>query len=127
MSKYLTIKSVLLLAQLLLGACNINLNSSSSDHELHAKEFISRLRNEMELPIVNTPTITRRAVIKIAEPVLFKTYGERNIKMQKPYKTYLIDGYWHICGTIKKMDFGGVFEIVLNGENGQVIKVTHGK
>jgi len=31
--------------------------------------------------------------IKIAEPILFKIYGEKNILFQKPYRSYLINDY----------------------------------
>ena len=65
--------------------------------------------------------------IKIIEPILFSIYGKDNITEQRPYSVYFIDNYWVINGTMKKVHPGGVFSIIIDARNCQVIRITHGK
>ncbi|HEX7847447.1 MAG TPA: YbbC/YhhH family protein [Chitinophagaceae bacterium] len=112
----------------MLISCSSKTNNIPSLDETHARQFVERIKIEHQLPAIIEMSITRKKAIDIAEPVLFKTYGKKSIKQQRPYKTYLADGYWHISGTLPgKFSLGGVFEIVINGENGQIVKMTHGK
>ncbi len=69
----------------------------------------------------------KKAAISIAEPILFRTYGKKTIRHERPYDTNLKDGLWYITGALKKGYDGGVFLIVINSKNGEVIKVTHSK
>jgi len=70
---------------------------------------------------------TERDAILIAEPILFKTYGKKVIKNERPYHVILKDGFWQITGSLKKGWLGGVFLIIINSKNGEVVKLTHGK
>jgi len=63
----------------------------------------------------------------VAEAVLFKIYGEETIKDERPYETFLIDGYWVIRGTIPRGFVGGGFEIMIDSKDGRVIHLTHYK
>ena len=63
----------------------------------------------------------------IAESILFGIYGESNIIKQKPYDIYHINNYWILSGTLQKNMVGGVFLIIIDDRNSQVIKITHGK
>ena len=66
--------------------------------------------------------------VKVAEAILFHFFEQENIIKQRPYKVFLIDGYWIIKGSFpKNMAVGGVFEIILNSIDGKIIKITHGK
>ncbi len=78
---------------------------------------------------VNDSLVTdKKTAIAIAEPILFMVYGKGNITSQKPYQCYLVDGYWYISGNLpKKYEVGGVFEIIINAKNAQILKLTHGK
>lgn len=78
-------------------------------------------------PFYDTLIKDKETAIEVAEPILFKIYGKKNITGERPYECYLIDGYWYICGTLPKNWMGGVFEIIINSKNGQVIKLVHGK
>jgi hypothetical protein len=63
----------------------------------------------------------------IAETILFGIYGEANIIKQRPYTIYHINNYWILWGTLPKDMKGGVFQIIIDDRNSQVIKITHGK
>ncbi|WP_185816944.1 YbbC/YhhH family protein [Hymenobacter metallilatus] len=67
------------------------------------------------------------AAVRIAEPILFRTYGKKNIVDERPYEVYLIDKYWVVMGTLPEDTDGGVFIIILDSKDSRVIKLTHGK
>jgi hypothetical protein len=66
-------------------------------------------------------------VISVAENALFPIYGEEHIKREMPYKILKYKDKWYICGSLPEKTKGGVFEIVINGENSQIESVIHGK
>ena len=71
---------------------------------------------------------TKETAIKVVEPILFATYGEENITIQRPYYTCLIDNYWIISGTLPKgFRYGGTFLIIVDATNSKVVRLTHGK
>src|SRR5688572_27506465 len=45
--------------------------------------------------------------IDIAEAILFKSFGQENIKRQRPYEIYKIKNYWSISGTLERGAEGG--------------------
>ena len=65
--------------------------------------------------------------VDIAEIILFKGYGQENIKRQRPYEIYKIKNYWSISGTLPRDWLGGTFLIIMDARDGRIIKVTHGK
>lgn len=67
------------------------------------------------------------SAVKIAEIVLSKIYGEKQIRREKPFTALLIEGYWIIYGNLPKGYAGGVAEIFINKSNGEVIYISHGK
>jgi hypothetical protein len=67
----------------------------------------------------------QESAIGVAEPIVFKLFGEDKIKSQRPYEVYQIDGYWVIKGTISSSKDGGTFNIILNTSDARVIKVWH--
>jgi hypothetical protein len=69
----------------------------------------------------------KEIAIKIAEPVLFNIYGEKNILKQKPYQVHLIDSVWVINGTIPEDMVGGNFWILINKRDGKILRVIHDK
>ncbi len=69
----------------------------------------------------------KSTAIGVAEAMLFSIYGKENIVKQRPYESYLIDGYWVINGTLPQGWNGGAFLIIMNSTDGRVIKLTHGK
>jgi hypothetical protein len=64
--------------------------------------------------------------IKVAEPILFAIYGEKNILQQKPYNVSLRENKWIITGSIHS-EKGGSFLIILDARNSKVLRVIHGK
>jgi hypothetical protein len=69
----------------------------------------------------------KQAAIAVAEPILFKIYGTKDIVDKRPYEAYLIIGYWVINGTLAEKTVGGCFLIIISAKDGQVIKLTHYK
>ena len=69
----------------------------------------------------------KQTAIAMAELILFKIYGQKQIISERPYEVYLINGYWVLNGTLPKGSDGVGFLIILNSNNGQVIKLIHYK
>jgi hypothetical protein len=65
--------------------------------------------------------------INYAEIILFELYGKENIESEKPYQIHLINDYWVMTGTLPKSMLGGVFEMVFDAWDGQVLILEHGK
>ena len=65
--------------------------------------------------------------VAVAEPILFDAFGKEQIISEKPYETYLIDGYWFITGTMARGNEGGTFEIIFSAKDGKIIRLTHYK
>ena len=65
--------------------------------------------------------------VQVAEPILYRTYGEKNIQRQRPYEVYLIDHYWVLQGTLPMHSEGGTFLIILDARDSRVIELTHSK
>ena len=96
--------------------------------EQNARQIIKEAINDKNYkPFYDTLITDREMAIGIAEPILFKIYGKKNIISEKPYECYLIDGYWYISGTLPKNWRGGVFEIIISSKDGKVIKLIHGQ
>jgi hypothetical protein len=89
---------------------------------------------------VNAPRIPDAATaLKIAEPLLVKTYGRKQIDSEKPLSAKLVGGVWFIFGTLWCSDGkggrtsdpgscdGGVGEIKLRQRDGKVLSIFHGK
>ena len=92
----------------------------------NAKQAIKEaIADKKYKPFYDTLIKDKETAIAAVEPILFKTYGKKNIIKERPYECYLVDGYWYICGTLPKGWIGGVFEIIINSSDGKVIKLIH--
>lgn len=63
--------------------------------------------------------------IKIAEVILFRLYGERDVTSQKPYGVTEDENIWWVCGTLKKDDLGSVFTIAISRQTAAVLYLEH--
>jgi hypothetical protein len=121
-------KLYLFFCLLLLSACHSILpNSHLSDKE--AKEEIDRnlKGNNLKDRSFPEPLIAdEETAIKVTEAILFKYFGEEQIKSERPYTIRFADGYWVMFGTLHATD-GGAFEIIIDSKNGQVVDLSHGK
>lgn len=70
---------------------------------------------------------TEEIAVQVAEPILFKIYGEDQITDQKPYQVNLIDSVWVINGTLPVYYSGGTFFMVLNKKDGKILSISHNK
>jgi hypothetical protein len=72
--------------------------------------------------------LNKNEALQIAEPILFKLYGEGAITKEKPYHAVKSGHYWVFFGSLDCTDCKkGVFEIVINSRNGRVEYYMHGK
>nr|WP_322625617.1 NTF2 fold immunity protein [uncultured Flavobacterium sp.] len=65
--------------------------------------------------------------IAFAELILFRIYGEENIKRQRPYGCFHINNHWIISGSLPDDSLGGTFLIIIDDRNAKVVQITHGK
>jgi NTF2 fold immunity protein of polymorphic toxin system component len=96
--------------------------------EENARQAIKKALNDKSYkPFYDTLIKDKGIAIAVAESILFKIYGKKNIIKERPYESYLIDGFWYISGTLPKNYKGGVFEIIISAKDAHVKKLTHGK
>ncbi|WPV02715.1 NTF2 fold immunity protein [Mucilaginibacter sp. cycad4] len=70
---------------------------------------------------------TEYEAIEFAEPILFRIFGEDDIRDEKPYMIDLVDGFWIMEGSLPKETHGGTFHIIFSANNGRVIQLYHDK
>lgn len=96
--------------------------------EKYARDVIKEIsNNESYKPFSDTLIPDKQTAMAVAEPILFKFYGKALVSSEKPYKCYLVDGYWYVHGSLPKGAVGGVFEIFISAKDGRIIRLTHGK
>jgi hypothetical protein len=68
----------------------------------------------------------KQTAVRIAEAILFPIYGERNIRMQRPYQIKLRNGKWIIDGAPLPPGFaGGSLHIVILQRDARVLEIFH--
>lgn len=101
--------------------------------EYNEANEIEYAKTELKSAIIKNEILPDRVIsdsqtaVDVAESILFKIYGEENIIKQRPYDVNFTDGYYIINGTFPKPTIGGTFLIIINSQDGKVIKLTHGK
>ncbi|WP_426475797.1 NTF2 fold immunity protein [Chryseobacterium balustinum] len=101
--------------------------------EYNEANEIEYAKTELKSAIIKNEILPDRVIpdsqtaVNVAENILFKTYGKENIIKQRPYDVNFTDGYYIINGTFPKPTIGGTFLIIINSQDGKVIKLTHGK
>jgi hypothetical protein len=95
--------------------------------EQNARQVVREAIKDKSKLFYDTLIKNKATAIAIAEPILFDIYGKKEIINERPYECYLVDGYWYLSGTLPKDWLGGVFEMIINSKNGEIIKLTHGK
>jgi hypothetical protein len=94
-----------------------------AEQELKSALFDKSLHNVADKKgIIVKDSLT---AIDIAEQILFKKYGKKQIRKQLSYETYLINNYWVIFGTLPKDSDGGTFFIILDSRDSSILKITH--
>lgn len=103
--------------------------STSQDRKTEREKWLAEMLKEpvKERVLVQPVIRNEKMAIAVAEALAFNVYGAEQIKQERPYHTELINGYWVITGTLPKGYDGGVFEIVLKAEDGQVVRFLHSK
>jgi hypothetical protein len=65
--------------------------------------------------------------IKIAVAVWEQIYGEEQIARQKPFKATLANGVWTVEGSLPELMVGGVAVAEIAKDDGQILRVSHGR
>lgn len=98
------------------------------------KYYKTELEKYLADTVSNYPTGTKTEIIgdkeiaiTIAEKILFNIYGQKNIEFQRPYEVFKIKKYWIIGGTLPNDWLGGTFLMIMDAQNGRVIKINHGE
>lgn len=126
--KTIVYKLGLLLMILPFFSCGQNINERIIIGEQQAKQAIKNALEDKDYkPFYDTLVKDKETAIAIAEAILFKTYGKKNITTQRPYECYFIEAHWYISGSLPKGWVGGVFEIIISAKDGRVVKLIHGK
>ena len=68
-----------------------------------------------------------KTAIRIAVAVWSPIYGEEKVQKEKPFRTTLAKGVWIVKGSLRKDSVGGVAVAEISKQNGQVLRVSHGK
>jgi hypothetical protein len=66
-----------------------------------------------------------QTAIRIAEPILFRHFGEHEIKAEMPYIVKLENGIWKIGGTLPEGFLGGVFYIDIRQKDACVLRLGY--
>lgn len=61
---------------------------------------------------------------RLAEIIMFRHFGERATKGQRPYRVTLKDGIWYIRGTVPEEAFGEEFYIHIRQRDGCVLEIS---
>ena len=105
-----------------------NLSTRSTLGETHAREQVQQAtKTAPQVPFPKPLLASKALAIATMEPLLYSRYGQAQIRQQRPYETYLINGFWFIAGTLPKDRDGGTFEVIVEAQNGRVWQMTHSK
>ncbi|REC71728.1 MULTISPECIES: YbbC/YhhH family protein [Epilithonimonas] len=97
-----------------------------------SNQLSDAIKNKQQFNSLKPLITDEETAVKVAEPILFKIYGQEKIKEERPYEINKVNNYWIINGTMENSElgtlkFGGTFNIIIDSNNGEVIQVTHGK
>ena len=124
-------KNILFLVVLVsILSCNKEIETPSFEKiKLSEKETLREINDStLHNAIGKDEIITNeKTAISIAEPLLFSVYGKENIVKQRPYKIGKVQNYWVVSGSLPKPQIGGVFEMIIDSKNGEIIRLTHGE
>ena len=124
-------KNILFLVVLVsILSCNKEIETPSFEKiKLSEKETLKEINDStLHNAIGKDEIITdEKTTISIAEPLLFSVYGKENIIKQRPYKIGKVQNYWVVSGSLPKPQIGGVFEMIIDSKNGEIIRLTHGE
>ena len=124
-------KNILFLVLLVsILSCNKEIETPSFEKiKLSEKETLREINDStLHNAIGKDEIITNeKTAISIAEPLLFSVYGKENIVKQRPYKIGKVQNYWVVSGSLPKPQIGGVFEMIIDSKNGEIIRLTHGE
>jgi len=103
---------------------NSHLSTKQAKEEI---AFKLKGKNHKGVSFAEPVIADEKTAVTVAEAIVFKIYGEEQIKDERPYTIGFAEGYWVIYGYLPEGSKGGVFEIILDSNNGEVVHLSHGK
>lgn len=72
-----------------------------------------------------------RTAVYVAEAVMVPIYGVEAVRAERPFKAQLVDGIWHVTGSMPPAakgaeSIGGVAEVEIDRRRGTIKRITHG-
>jgi hypothetical protein len=68
-----------------------------------------------------------RTAVRVAEAVLVPIYGAKQINSEKPLSAKLDGDVWVVTGTLPSGMVGGVAEVKISKQTGEIVGMIHGK
>ena len=68
-----------------------------------------------------------KTAVRIAEAVLIPIYGAKQIDSEKPLTGKLNGDIWIVTGTLPSGMVGGVAEVKISKQTGEIVGLIHGK
>jgi hypothetical protein len=68
-----------------------------------------------------------KTAVRIAEAVLIPIYGGKQIDSEKPLSGKLDGDIWIVTGTLPSGMVGGVAEVKISKQTGEIVGLIHGK
>jgi NTF2 fold immunity protein len=68
-----------------------------------------------------------QTAVEIALAVWRPIYGSKQLQRQRPFSAVLIDGTWHVQGSLPKGYNGGTAIAEISRSDGKILRVSHGK
>jgi len=97
-------------------------------NEEFAKGQVEQATDYTEQPDSNYNLISKQKAVKVAKKEIYTTYGYWDInKRERPFNKYFIGDYLHMSGSLRKGWKGGVFIIIVDRKDGQIVSQYHGK
>jgi hypothetical protein len=92
------------------------------------KEYVKQLIAEPEdIRILAHPIIKdQKTAVAVAEILATAAFGTE-IKQERPYQVALVDGRWVVTGSLREGHIGGVFEVIMDAEDGRILRLSHGE
>lgn len=107
--------AILTILALLVWECQISV--WAVDSSANAKDFLPK----------DGIVTDENTAEKIAEAVLVPVFGQEEIDFQKPFEVKLENGIWIVKGQLPADFLGGVFEVRIRKQNGEVIYFAHSR
>ncbi len=88
-------------------------------------EHVARIVNRKEPPLMPKAGVLpdEKTALEVGLKILARRYSSLRVALQKPFRAFLVDGYWVISGSTPENQYGGGLEIILSQKDGRVVSI----